>query len=363
MTFLSKPRGTATAILVGVLLLAGVLMWQGIDPVVQALSTVGWPVLALPALVGLVFLPLSSWSWAMWFDRTDRPEARRLLRAAWLGDAVNWLLPVAQVGGDVLKARLAASECADGAAASATVVADKTGQVAAQVIATALGLGLLVARRPSPAVLGAAVGGLLLLSFLLVLFARAQQRGLFRLLARLGERVGIGGDGVGAFTQDADIRLRALYEDRRRVVTALTLRLLARAVMVLEVWIALRLLGIDASLADAAILDFLVQAVRAAAFVIPAGLGVQEWGFALLALEVGVAPGVGVALSLLRRVRELVLGVPALGVWAVVERELARAPAHAGSRHGRDGSTRVSRIPEVAQGSTSSSSGTSKRSW
>ena len=63
----------------------------------------------------------------------------------------------------------------------------------------------------------------------------------------------------------------------------------------------------------------LVRAVRSAAFPVPAGIGVQEGSFMLLAGIVGLSPEIGLAVALVKRVRELVGGVPGLIAWQVIE--------------------------------------------
>ena len=55
------------------------------------------------------------------------------------------------------------------------------------------------------------------------------------------------------------------------------------------------------------------QAIRAAGFAIPGSLGVQEGGFLLLAPLAGLRPETALALSLAKRAREVLLGVP--GLW------------------------------------------------
>ena len=59
--------------------------------------------------------------------------------------------------------------------------------------------------------------------------------------------------------------------------------------------------------------------VRAAAFVVPGGLGVQEGAYALLAALFGLPVEIAVALSLVKRARDLMIGVPALLAWQVGE--------------------------------------------
>jgi hypothetical protein len=54
------------------------------------------------------------------------------------------------------------------------------------------------------------------------------------------------------------------------------------------------------------------SAIRGAGFAIPGALGVQEGGYLLLAPFAGLSPNAGVALSLAKRSRELLLGIPGL---------------------------------------------------
>ena len=57
---------------------------------------------------------------------------------------------------------------------------------------------------------------------------------------------------------------------------------------------------------------------RKSAFV-PAAIGVQEGGYAVLAQLFGLPAEMGLAVSLLKRAREIVLGVPALIYWQAIE--------------------------------------------
>jgi hypothetical protein len=59
--------------------------------------------------------------------------------------------------------------------------------------------------------------------------------------------------------------------------------------------------------------------VRSAGFFIPASLGVQEGGYLVFGMLFGLSPEVALALSLVRRVRQLLVGVPALFAWQYYE--------------------------------------------
>jgi uncharacterized membrane protein YbhN (UPF0104 family) len=88
----------------------------------------------------------------------------------------------------------------------------------------------------------------------------------------------------------------------------------------LEIWVAAWALGTPISIADALLIEALIQTLISAAFVVPGALGVQEAGFIGLAVLVGLDPAAGAALAVARRLRDVVLFLPGLLVWAWMER-------------------------------------------
>ena len=66
-------------------------------------------------------------------------------------------------------------------------------------------------------------------------------------------------------------------------------------------------------------IESLLFAIRNAAFMVPSGLGVQEGAYALLGPLFGLPPEAALALSLLKRARDVAVGVPALISWQIVE--------------------------------------------
>jgi len=58
---------------------------------------------------------------------------------------------------------------------------------------------------------------------------------------------------------------------------------------------------------------------------VPAALGVQEAGYAALVPLFGLPPETGVAVSVLRRARDIAVGIPVLLAWQLIEaRRMAR---------------------------------------
>jgi len=71
-------------------------------------------------------------------------------------------------------------------------------------------------------------------------------------------------------------------------------------------------------------LESLIFALRGAAFVVPGAIGVQEAGYVLLGPLLGLDPQAAVALSLIKRARDVVIGLPSLVAWQAVEIGLRR---------------------------------------
>jgi hypothetical protein len=131
-----------------------------------------------------------------------------------------------------------------------------------------------------------------------------------------------------------DETVRSLYGRRRRVMACCGLTMVSLVLNSGEIWIAMWALNLHATIVNAVILQSMVLTIRSAAFAVPAGLGVQEGGYVVLACVLGIASDpsrcgeIGFALSVIARVRELGFGVPGLIAWQLIEgRRLLRARA------------------------------------
>jgi len=93
--------------------------------------------------------------------------------------------------------------------------------------------------------------------------------------------------------------------------------------------VALRLADRPLDFAIVLVIESLLYAIRTVAFAIPNAVGVQEGAYILLGGAFGLTPEMALALSLLKRARDLAIGLPALGAWQAIEggrlwRRLAR---------------------------------------
>ena len=79
---------------------------------------------------------------------------------------------------------------------------------------------------------------------------------------------------------------------------------------------------------DAVAIEALLAAVSAIGFLVPASAGVQEAGYVGLGAIFGVPPDIALGVSLVRRARDILVGVPCLLLWQLAEvRRLRLQPA------------------------------------
>lgn len=291
---------------------------QGAGAIAGAVLAAGWGLLAVIAYDALP-LTVDSMAWRRLVPADRRPSVARMIWARWIRQSVSQLLPVAQVGGDVVGARMLHLAGVGGADAGASVVVDVTLSVATQVLFTLAGLLLLVFALGHHGLAMPVLIGSALLSLGLAGFVVAQRNGLFRFLARHLEGASGGMLGFVGSAERLDAAVRDIHRCGGELARNAALQLLAWGLGVGETWLACLVLGTPIGPVEAFVLHSLVRALRSAAFLVPAGLGVQEGAFVLLAGIVGMTPEAGLAVALVKRVRELVGGLPALVAWQLAE--------------------------------------------
>jgi uncharacterized membrane protein YbhN (UPF0104 family) len=134
-----------------------------------------------------------------------------------------------------------------------------------------------------------------------------QRRGIFTKLIGAVTRLWGKRDWSKMMTQAQEVQ--GTYNRGGPVAGCLLLNLVGWFVGVGEVYLIAWLLGTPVSWTHALLLE---SVGRGAGFAIPGALGVQEGGYLLLAPLAGLPPNAGIALSLAKRSRELLLGIPGL---------------------------------------------------
>lgn len=312
----------------GAALFTTLLVREGVAQIGAALATAGWAIAVVVAFHLCVPVFLDAVAWWVLFPKSDRVPLRRIFWMRWIGESVSTLVPSAAVGGDIVRARLAAIKGAPVPVAAGTVLVDLTLGVFIQAAFTLLGVLLLVEATGQknfvgPTLIGTLVGVAAVGGFYFV-----QRLGMFRFLARMIAKLANSPEWQSLVEsgETLDQTIRRLYARRRAVIGCCAWTILSLILNSGEIWIALHALNLHATVVKAIILQSMALTIRSVAFPVPGGLGVQESGYVLVGNLLGIPGDAAFALSLIARVRELAVGIPGLVFWQLIEgRRLLRA--------------------------------------
>jgi putative membrane protein len=314
----------------GAALFTGLLIREGAAQVGSAIAKAGWALLAIVAYHFLVPVFLDSMAWWVLFPRAERPRLRKIYWMRWIGESVSTLVPSAAVGGDIVRARMAAISGTPVATAAATVLVDLTLGVFTQAAFTLLGVVLLVNTTGQRSFVGPTIVGTIIGVAAVGGFYFVQRLGMFRFLARMIAKLANSPEWQSLVHSGAalDDTVRSIYARRRAVVACCSWTILSLILNSGEIFIALWALNLPATAANAIILQSMALTIRSVAFPVPGGIGVQESGYVLVGNLLGIPGETAFALSLIARVRELGFGIPGLIIWQLIEgRRLLRARA------------------------------------
>jgi putative membrane protein len=246
-------------------------------------------------------------------------------------DSGSEVLPLSQVGGYVLGTRAIALAGVPATRGTASTIVDVTLEFVGQLAYTALGLVWLLHLQahgvpPQIVVLGLVVASCLALGFIVV-----QRRGI-RYIDRIARFLGEGwAERTAAGATALHQALEAIYRRRARVRLSFLLHFACWIASASEIWVALYFAGQTLSFGAVMVIESLVYAIRSTAFVVPNSVGVQEGAYILLGGAFGLSPDMALALSLLKRARDLTIGLPVIALWQAIEggRFLRRVSAKA----------------------------------
>jgi len=318
---------------IGVGLAAWLLTSYGFARILAVVLQVGWAGMLAVVLFHLPQILCSALGWqAISGTRTRTAltgdlqlHTRTYFSLRWIREAINNLLPLAQIGGELVAARLLQRRGAPLAGAIAGTVADLLLEMATQVMFTVLGVFLLVRLVGHSEVAVLVTRGLLLATLGLVGAFAALWLGAARLLEKavlgMGRSLGWPAtEGIGGLHE----ALMSCFNSPARVALGGFWHLASWLLGGIEVCLILRFCGADVGLTAGLIIESLGQAAKTVGFAVPGAVGVQEGGYVLIGRALGISPEIALALSLVKRLREVVLGLPALALW---HRTAARSAA------------------------------------
>jgi glycosyltransferase 2 family protein len=300
----------------GIAAMAALVGYFGAGAVMRSLLAVGGAGFAAICAMHLALISVMGLAWRALLPGVS---AARVMWARLVRDSGSEALPLSQVGGYVLGARALALAGVSGTLAAASTIVDVTLEFVAQLAYTALGLIWLVQLQPEtqaavPVLAGLAVAAAAAAAFILV-----QRRG-YDYVDRIAQAIGRGwAERSAAGAAALHTALADIYRRQRGLWASFALHLGCWIASAAEVWLALQLAGEPLPFSAAVAIESLLYAIRTAAFVVPQAVGVQEGAYLVLGAAFGLTPEMALALSLLKRARDLVIGLPAIGVWQAIE--------------------------------------------
>jgi glycosyltransferase 2 family protein len=315
-------------VLIGVVLVA----YFGLGNVVTSVSKIGWPQFALIVSWQIVLFIVLGIAWDAIMPARD---GRRFWVPIWgrmVRDAAANCLPFSQVGGFVFGARAITLQGVEWHTATASTVVDVTAEFLAQIVFSCIGLAILLLRVPGSKIAGPVEAGIGLAVLACFAFIWVQ-KGIGTIFVRLGTRI------AGNRFQDAKERVEVLqaelaliYGHTGRLALGSFIHLVGWICTGVAGWIGFHALGVPLDFDDAMAIEALLSAAAAVAFLVPVSAGVQEAGYAGLGAVFGVPPEISLGVSLVRRGRDLVVGVPILLLWQIIEMRHLRKVAAEESR-------------------------------
>jgi putative membrane protein len=249
-----------------------------------------------------------------------RPSIGYFMYVLWLRSAVNNMMPVARIGGEVVAVRVMMKHGIRKTLAVASTVVELTMSVIAVFVFDIVGIALFIAHVGDKNIaLKLAAGTLFALPAIIAMIV-VQRLGFFGLLDKIFNLMfRETWKKYAGSAQMLDRAVHVMYRRYARVIGCGFWQLAAWVMGTGEIWLSLHFLGHTLPLSQAMMLEALIQASASAAFVVPGALGVQEAGFLFFGQMLGLSPEIAVAMAVMRRCRDILIFVPGLITWQIQE--------------------------------------------
>jgi len=315
--------GRVIAFVLGAAILIVLTVYAGAGAVVHALAALRFAGLAAIALLHLPVVALLGLAW--WQIGHDLPGATRR-KFAWarlVRDAAAEVLPFSQIGGFVLGVRALHLGGVRAIRGALSMSVDLVMELWAKLPYFLAGLIALFAVAPNSHLIRALPIALCLTALVVAIPF------LFR--ARLRQALEVSALAIARRWPSLDSRdevnafFDRIFAEKQRLAAAFAIHLACWFIGAAETWVIFALMGMPVSPAEALAIDSLVVGLRTFGFLVPAAAGVQEASYVLVCALFGLPAATAVAVSLIRRARDLAIGVPTLAAWQYLETQAAGA--------------------------------------
>ena len=306
--------------------LVALMVWKtGPGALLAVLRTSAWVVAALIPLWAVVYT-LNAIAWRMLTSKGGTPlPLLHALRITVVAFAVNYATPLMSFGGEPLRI-VGATPWLGHRRAVGSVVAFRLLHALAHVVgflAALIPAAILLPHTPLVAAILIGVGAVLvvIVVFLLSRHREGLAMQLLRLLRRLAplRRVARKLEPHAAAFHEVDTHVTSIYTSApRRFYGALAVEMLGRVLTLSEYWIILYGMGLGVSPWKALVVASFSSLIVNLFSFLPYELGSKEGGLYFIFEWIGMDPSMGLAASLLSRLRELVwIGIGMGLIWTV----------------------------------------------
>lgn len=311
----------------GLVLLAFLIRELGAANVVDNLRLVGWGIVPI-VLQELVSYGANTLGWLAAFPSPRPPiPFGQLLAARISGDAVNYVTPTATLGGEFVRTRFLRGQATETALFASVAVA-KLSQTIGQIAFIVLGLAIILDDTPLPdPIRHGLLAGLAVFSTLAIVLLFVQRRGMFAPALRLSERLGLSTRAPELMRrlQHLDEEIARVHANGNSAFALSTAGFFVGWTMgVVEIYLILWFLGVPVSVHRALTIEVLSVAIDGMLFFVPFKAGTQEGGKVLIFTLLGLDPVKGLAVGILRRIRELTWA--AVGLAILSRQQLSARP-------------------------------------
>jgi glycosyltransferase 2 family protein len=297
------------------LLGCGLLIWAinsvDTEKALELLLELGFGFFVVLLIYSLItWLDTLSWKNNFPPDTTSRFSNQQLWVIRQIGEAYNTITPLGTLGGEPVKAHFLKEHCNISIKQSlASLIIAKTTFLTALIIFCIPGMFLIFDSAKTPDNFKTlSLIGMAGFSFLIFLFF------IFQITGTLGKICSwfaskTKSDRLEVFLTKL-VHLDKLFSDYyrsypKRIFISIFLALLGWVLGLVEVYLIFYFLGFSSSFTDIWIIEAMAQLVRAGSFFIPLSIGAQEGGMILIFSALGYPGSLGLAASLIGRVKQL----------------------------------------------------------
>jgi glycosyltransferase 2 family protein len=315
----------------------GIFSWMlysiGPGKVWDHVEQLGWKAALVPIPFFIVYT-IDAFGWVITFGRQRIGVwYPAMLRIRWAGEAINYILPTAYLGGEAVKVYLLHKRGVSPTVSGTAAVVSKSCQTLAMVCFIACGAVAALPYLPegSPARQGMmTVAGLAFVGVGVLFWM--QRRGVFATLLMVERALGLKIDSLEKqepHFAKMDQGVRDFYRhEKGRFFASTGVFFLGWMADTLEILLVSHLLGAPLDWQQAFALESFIAVAKAVGMFSPGSMGVQEIGVVFLFRLFGLPEALGGAYALIRRGRELVFGIIGWSFIVAEEHSVKELQAH-----------------------------------